>query len=193
MHQHCTNCYTCQLHKTAAVKFEAKHFKPSMRPMDFIAMDLIGEFHPPSSNGNRYALTRVCMLTGFTWCILIKSKKASDVARAYLQHVYVMQLRSGEDPELWNTLENASYRGGRAANDLTIPQPKVMAAYSLYSPATAKQIKDEMRQTHTYCNKRPLDHMGSLLPCEPKCQCSWSAADCISLKCPQPQILQDLP
>ena len=86
--QHCTNCYTCQLHRTAAVKFEAKHFKPSMKPVDFIIMDLIGEFHPPSSNGNRYALTGVCMLTGFTLCISIKSKKASDVARAYLQHVY---------------------------------------------------------------------------------------------------------
>ena len=86
--QHCRNCYTCQLHKTAAVKFEAKHFKPSMKPMDFIAMDLIGEFHPPSSQGNRYALTGVCMLTGFTWCIPIKSKKSTDVARAYMQHVY---------------------------------------------------------------------------------------------------------
>ena len=59
-----------------------------MKPMDFIAMDLIGEFHPPSSNGNRYALMGVCMLTGFTWCILIKSKKAPDVARTYMQHVY---------------------------------------------------------------------------------------------------------
>ena len=33
----------------------------------------------------------------------------------YQTIVYVMQLRSGEDPELWNTLKNASYRGGRAA------------------------------------------------------------------------------
>ena len=86
--QHCRNCYTCQLHKTVAVKFEAKHFKPSMKPMDFIAMDLIGKFHLPSSQGNRYALTGVCMLTGFTWCIPIKLKKATDVARAYMQHVY---------------------------------------------------------------------------------------------------------
>ena len=30
--------------------------------------------------------------------------------------IYVMQLRSGEDPELRNTLKNASYQGGRAAN-----------------------------------------------------------------------------
>ena len=86
--QHCRNCYTCQLHKTAAVKFEAKHFKPSLKPIDFIAMDLIGEFHLPSSQGNRYALTGVCMLTGFTWCIPTKLKKATDVARAYMQHVY---------------------------------------------------------------------------------------------------------
>ena len=86
--QHCRNCYTCQLHKTAAVKFEAKHFRPSLKPMDFIAMDLIGEFHPPSSQGNRHALTGVCMLTGFTWCIPIKLKKATDVARVYIQHVY---------------------------------------------------------------------------------------------------------
>ena len=56
--------------------------------MDFIAMDLIGEFHPPSSRGNRYALTGICMLTGFTWCIPLKSKKAAEVSRAYLQHVY---------------------------------------------------------------------------------------------------------
>ena len=86
--QHCRNCYTCQLHRTAAVKFEAKHFKPSLKPMDFIAMELIGEFHPPSRQGNRYALTEVCMLKGFTWCVPIKSKKAADVARAYMQHVY---------------------------------------------------------------------------------------------------------
>ena len=41
-------------------------------------MDLIGEFHPPSSKGNRYALMAVCMLTGFTFCIPIKSKKAEE-------------------------------------------------------------------------------------------------------------------
>ena len=51
-------------------------------------MDLIGEFHLPSSQDNHYALTRVCMLTGFTWCIPLKSKKAADVARAYMQHIY---------------------------------------------------------------------------------------------------------
>ena len=109
-----------------------------------------------------------------------------------LRIVYVMQLRSGDDPRLQDTLKNASYRGGRAANDLIIPQPKVMVAYGLYGPAPAKQINNEIRQMHTYYNERPLGPRGSLLPCEPKCQRSRSAADCISPKCPQPQILQDL-
>ena len=55
--------------------------------MEFIAMDLIGEFHPASSKGNRYALTAVCMLTEFTFCIPLKSKRAEDVIRAYIDHI----------------------------------------------------------------------------------------------------------
>ena len=50
-------------------------------------MDLIGEFHPASSKGNRYSLTAICMLTGFTFCIPLKSKKANDVVTAYLNHI----------------------------------------------------------------------------------------------------------
>ena len=51
-------------------------------------MDLIGEFHPPSSKGNRYALTAICMLTGFTFCIPLKSKTAKDVVTAYMDNIY---------------------------------------------------------------------------------------------------------
>ena len=58
--------------------------------MEFIAMDLIGEFHPASSKGNRYALTAICMLTGFTFCIPLKSKKAEDVVTAYLNHIWTL-------------------------------------------------------------------------------------------------------
>ena len=44
--KHCKTCATCQLHKLENVKFKKKIFKPSLQPMDFICMDLIGEFHP---------------------------------------------------------------------------------------------------------------------------------------------------
>ena len=55
--------------------------------MEFIAMDLIGEFHPASSKGNRFALTAICMLTGFTFCIPLKSKHAEDMINTYINHI----------------------------------------------------------------------------------------------------------
>ena len=51
-------------------------------------MDLVGEFHPlPSSKGNRYALTTVCILTGFTFCIPIKNKSAEEIVTAWRNHI----------------------------------------------------------------------------------------------------------
>ena len=87
--KHCKTYATCQLHKLENVKFERKIFKPSLQPMDFICTDLIGEFHPPpTSCGHHYALTAVCMLTGFTWCVPLKTKTAEEVAKAYMDHIY---------------------------------------------------------------------------------------------------------
>ena len=55
--------------------------------MEFISMDLIGEFHPPSSKGHRYALTVICMLTGYTFSIPLKTKTAAEVIKAYIDNV----------------------------------------------------------------------------------------------------------
>ena len=86
--KHCKTCATCQLHKLENMKFERKIFKPSLQPMDFICMDLIGKFHPLTSRGHCYALTAVCMLTGFTWCVPLKTKTAEEVTKAYMDHIY---------------------------------------------------------------------------------------------------------
>ena len=86
--KHCKTCATCQLHKLENVKFERKIFRPSLQPMDFICMDLIGEFHPLTSHGHHYALTAVCMLTGFTWCVPLKTKTAEEVSKTYMDHIY---------------------------------------------------------------------------------------------------------
>ena len=87
---HCNMCATCTLHRSENIKFERKIFHPSLLPMDLICMDLIGEFHPPTSHGHHYALTAVCMLTGFTWCIPLKTKTAEEDAKAYLDHIYIL-------------------------------------------------------------------------------------------------------
>ena len=43
---HCKTCQICAKHNIAKVKFEKTHFKGARQPMQFISMDLIGEFHP---------------------------------------------------------------------------------------------------------------------------------------------------
>ena len=53
---------------------------------------------------------------GQMWKIFQKHQTIPDNIQDLHFHIDVMQLRSGEDPELRNTLKNASYRGGRAAN-----------------------------------------------------------------------------
>ena len=87
VHQHCTNCQVCAKHNIKTQQLKNEHFSSPPQPMEFIAMDLIGEFHPASSKGNRYALTAVCMLTGFMFCIQLKSKRAEDVIRAYIDQI----------------------------------------------------------------------------------------------------------
>ena len=80
-------CKICQKQNILPVKYVSGHFSAPMAPMEFISMDLIGDFIP-SSKGNKYALTVICMLTGYTFCIPIPSKKASDVITAYIDNVY---------------------------------------------------------------------------------------------------------
>ena len=80
-------CKLCQKQNIVPVKYSQGHFSAPMVPMEFISMDLIGDFIP-SSKGNKYALTVICMLTGYTFCIPIPSKRASEVVTAYVDNVY---------------------------------------------------------------------------------------------------------
>ena len=87
VYQYCTNCQVCAKYNIKTQQLKNEHFSSPPQPMEFIAMDLIGEFHPGSSKGNRFALTPVCMLTGFTFCIPLKSKRAEDMIKAYIDHI----------------------------------------------------------------------------------------------------------
>ena len=87
VHQHCTSCQICAKHNIKTQQLRNEHISSPPQPIEFIAMDLIGEFHPASSKGNRFALTAICMLTGFTFCIPLKSKCAEDMINAYINHI----------------------------------------------------------------------------------------------------------
>ena len=70
------------------VPYAKLHFDAATFPMEFISMDLIGEFYPPSTSGHKYALTVICILTGYVFCISLKTKQASEVVQAYIDNVY---------------------------------------------------------------------------------------------------------
>ena len=51
-------------------------------------MDLVGPIHPPSSRGNKYVLTVIDMLTGFTIAVPIKNKNAEMICEANRDNIY---------------------------------------------------------------------------------------------------------
>ena len=51
-------------------------------------MELVGPIHLPSSKGNKYVLTVIDILTGFTIAVPIKNKNVETICDAYRNHVY---------------------------------------------------------------------------------------------------------
>ena len=86
--KHIKMCYQCQRRNRQLVKYATLHFNVATFLMQFISMDLIGEFHPPTSRKHRYALTVICMLTGYVFCVPLKTKAAEEVIQAYIDNLY---------------------------------------------------------------------------------------------------------
>ena len=84
--KHIRNCYKCQQKNKQVTWYQKLHFDTASFPIDFILIDLIREFHPPSKKGHKYALTVICMLTGYNFCIPLKAKTASEVIQTYTDH-----------------------------------------------------------------------------------------------------------
>ena len=82
--KHIKMYYQCQRRNKQVVKYATLHFDVATFPMQFISMDLIGEFHPPTSRKHRYALTVICMLTGYVFCVPLKTKTAEEVKQLLL-------------------------------------------------------------------------------------------------------------
>ena len=86
--KHIKRCYQCQRRNRQVVKYATLHFDVATFPMQFMSMDFIGEFHPPTSRKHRYALTVICMLMGYVFCVPLKTKTTEEVTQAYIDHVH---------------------------------------------------------------------------------------------------------
>ena len=92
--RHCKKCKECVLQNQGQPEKCFGHFDSPDLPMEFICMDLVGPIHPPSSRGNKYVLTVIDMLTGFTIAVPIKNKNAETICDAYRDNIYCVFGRS---------------------------------------------------------------------------------------------------
>ena len=86
--RHCKKCKECMLQNQGQPEKCFGHFDSPDLLMEFICMDLVGPIHPPSSRGNKYVLTVIDMLTGFTIAVPIKNKNAETICDAYRDNIY---------------------------------------------------------------------------------------------------------
>ena len=103
------SCLTCQKRNQQVVHYAHSNFQVATFPMEFISMDLIGELYPPSKSGHKYALMVICMLTGYVFCVPLKSKSALEAVQAYIDHIYAkfggsLQVLSDNGMEFKNQL-----------------------------------------------------------------------------------------
>ena len=64
------------------------------------------------------------------------------------------------------------YKEAGLRSELQIPQTE--GGWQRTGYTVQPKLSNIKIQTHTYCKKRSLRPRGSLLPCEPKCQCNRS-------------------
>ena len=86
--RHCKKCKECVLQNQGQPEKCFGHFDSPDLPMEFICMDLVGPIHLPSSRGNKYVLTVIDMLTGFTIAVPIKNKNTGTICDAYRDNIY---------------------------------------------------------------------------------------------------------
>ena len=86
--KHCKRCHQCSLQNQGTGEIGFDHFEVPSLPMEFICMDLVGPISPQTSKGNRYMLTVIDMMTGYTIAVAIPDKRAETVCKAYRDNVY---------------------------------------------------------------------------------------------------------
>ena len=127
LQKHIKNCNLCQQRNTQVIPYAQLHFDSATFPMEFISMDLIGEFSPPSKGGYRYALTVICMLLGVCLLCPLKNQSAVEVLQAYIDNLYAkfggsLKMLSDNGTEFKNKLfEDISKQLGVKYKKYTLP------------------------------------------------------------------------
>ena len=160
-------CTICRKHNSASPKYNKGTFQAPGAPVDFISMDLIWEFHPPSSQGNRYALTVICMLSGWTWCIPIPDKTAPVIVKAYLKHVHHV---------IGPSCKILSDNGTEFSNKLFETVAKeLVVEHKIYSPSYRPQSNGRIEGFHGFLKTCLAKHVSSGVEWDEVCALATAA------------------
>ena len=133
-----SSSHSCLYRQQQVVKYSKINFETEPAPLKFISMDLISEFHRPSSKGNRYALTVICMFTGYTFCI----QMAKTVLKAHMDNVYC---------QFGGSLKILSDNGTEFKNKLMEEVSKELGVeYKIYSPPYRPQSNGRVESFHFF-------------------------------------------
>ena len=161
-------CNLYRQHNATATCYVKGAFEIPKAPMDFISMNLIGEFYPPpSTRGNCYALTVICMLTGWVWCIPIPDKTANAILKAYLKNVHHVfgpsrKILSNNGTEFKNDLFD------KVAKELGIE-------HKVYSPPYHPQSNGRIEGFHLFLKACMAKHISPGLEWDEVCPIAMAA------------------
>ena len=148
-------CYQCQRRNKQVVKYAKLHFDVATFPMQFISMDLIGEFHPPTSKKHRYTLTVICMLTGYVFCVPLQIKTTEEVIQAYIGQVY---------SKLGGSLKILSDNGTEFRNKLFEQVAKELGVeYKFYTPSYHPASNGHIEGFHAFLKACIAKHVAPQL------------------------------
>ena len=140
--KHIKMCYQCQGRNKQIVKYATLHFDVATFPMQFISTDWISEFHPPTSRKHRYALTVICMLTGYVFCVPLKTKTAEEVIQAYIYNIY---------SKFGGSLKMLSDNGTEFQNKMFEQIAKELGSgYKLYTPPYCPASNGRIEGFHAF-------------------------------------------
>ena len=147
---HCKHCQVCAKQKVEKTKYIKDNFRPGSMPMEFTSMDLVGRLSKTSS-GHEYVLTVICMLTGYVFCIPLKTETAEEIVDKYLTHVTFTfgnsrKILSDNGTEFKNTLFE------EVAKQLGVER-------KIYSPVYRPQANGQIKGFHKFLKECISKHM----------------------------------
>ena len=109
--------------------------------MQFICMDIVGPISPVSSRGNRFYLTVINMLTGYTMAAPIPKKSAEMIVKTYMNHVYSIFRGSS-----WMLTDNGSEFKNNIFNEVCAK----LGIKRVYSPVYTPQSNGKLEGFHHF-------------------------------------------